>query len=701
MTRFRALVGRYAGRFAVAGLLFALGVGVGAIAFALQPPVSGDVGPGSVEIDPSLRPGDTVVDLPPLGQVRADSHRGPLGFDARVDRIDLDRAGDVAMDADPANALRDQVESDLRPLIAALARQSFVVALIAGAGLALVLPRRRWRYALATVAGSVGFVAVAGGVAAVTFEPSAFDHPEFEGALAAAPDILSTVQRHIDDVSVVEGRLAALSDRVVGLYRSVDGSAGPTTADTVILHVSDIHSNPVGIELVEETARRFDVDAIIDTGDLTSFGAPIEKVVVDRISTIATPYYVVPGNHDADSIREALVAAGVEVLDPGVADVEGIKILGMGDPTFTADNKVSDDVFEDNLLEAGDELRRLVRRERPDVVAVHNVKQMEASFGSVAVGLAGHLHKPGLSLRRRQRRARGGQRGSDRRRGASSPTRTCRTRCSSCSSRTTGSWRWTGSRSRGPMAPSASSGSSSTRIASRAIPTRPSRRACSTDWDGVRRLGDRRSGGGGDDAVDQPGRRGRGDLAVLDDLAQRRNRIVVVEPLGVVVVDVSRRLVDRQRPVARLEGDARRVVEVDRADEAVVDHVGDLAVVFLESPLQVFEGGFVGEVEREVVELAGLRIRDAGGLREGVEILARVLEERHRLTGPDAEEVVLEVGVADRGDDLGPQHAVPEAGRRVHVVGDQGEVVDPSPRGIRRRSHEVIVRRISKDCTCK
>lgn len=396
-SRFRAFIRRHARSAAVAVALVALGVAAGAIAFALQPPVEGDVGPGKVAIDPSLRPGDTVVDLPPLGQIRADSHRGPLGFDARVDRIDLDRAGAVAQGEDPAGTLRGQVEDDLTPLLVRLARQSVVVALVAGVAAALVLPRRRWRYAAATVVGSVGFVAVAGGAAAISFDPDSFDQPEFEGALAAAPDIISTVQRHIDDVEVVEGRLEALSERVVGLYRSVDGSAGPTTADTVILHVSDLHSNPVGIQLVDETAKRFDVDAIIDTGDLTSFGAPIEEVVVDRVSRIRTPYYVVPGNHDADSIREALAAAGVAVLDePTVIEIEGIEILAMGDPTFTADNKMSDEVFEENLIESGKELQRAVRRFRPDVVAVHNAKQMRDSYGLFDVGLAGHIHHPDL-----------------------------------------------------------------------------------------------------------------------------------------------------------------------------------------------------------------------------------------------------------------------------------------------------------------
>ncbi len=378
--------------------LVVLGVGAGVVAFALQPPVSGTVGPGSITIDPSLRAGDTVVDLPPLGQIRADTHRGPFGFDARVDRIDFDRAGVVVHDKDPVAMLRSEVEADLRPLLWRLARQSAIAALVAGLLAGLVLPVRRMRNVGLVVAGSVGFVALAGAVTVRSFDPDSFDQPKFEGALAAAPDVINTVQRHIVNVNVVEGRLQALSDHVVGLYRSVEGDAPPAAGDTVILHVSDLHSNPVGIQLVEDTAHQFGVDAILDTGDLTSFGASFEELVVDRIAKIVdVPYYVVPGNHDSKAMRAALAGAGIEVLDPGVVEIGGIKILGLGDPTFTADNHVSTPRYERNLAASAERVRRLIRVQHPDVVAVHNPRQLDASLGRFEVGLAGHLHRPSVS----------------------------------------------------------------------------------------------------------------------------------------------------------------------------------------------------------------------------------------------------------------------------------------------------------------
>ena len=374
----------------------ALGSLAGAVSFAVQPDTVGAVGPGSVTIDVGVRSSETAVDLPPLGRLVADSHRGPVGFDVRVDRIDLARAGalagELARGSDPAQRLRADIDDDMAPLLRSLVLRSLAVAVAAGVVVGLLLPRRRPAYVAVTTLGSVGFVVVAGAMAFASFSPTAFDQPRFEGSLAAAPDIINTVQRHIDEVGVVESRLEALSARLVGLYRSVEGT-GPSLTDTTLLHVSDLHSNPVGIELVEQTAQRFDVDAIVDTGDLTSFGASLEQLVVQRISRIDVPYYVVPGNHDHGTIRRALVDAGVEVLDPGLAQVGDIRILGIGDPSFTADNRLDRDDYNARLEAASDALEQRVRATRPDVVAVHNSRQLEGALGTFDVGIAGHTHR--------------------------------------------------------------------------------------------------------------------------------------------------------------------------------------------------------------------------------------------------------------------------------------------------------------------
>ncbi|HEX4901277.1 MAG TPA: metallophosphoesterase [Acidimicrobiales bacterium] len=396
MPRLRQLLRRHGAAAAVLTGCLVLGLVAGALGLALQPDVHGPLGPGQVTVDVAVRPSRTALDLPPLGRLVADSHQGPVGIDVRVDRLDLGQVGSLATEltrgSDPAARVRDDIDGDMRPLLRSLAVRSLLTAVAAGVVAGLVLPRRRRRYVAATTVGSVGFVAVAGLLTFTSFSPRAFDEPRFEGSLAVAPDIIGTVQRHIDDVSVVESRLEALSERLVGLYQAVE-TGGPAFSDVTILHVSDLHSNPVGLELVSQTAERFEVDAIVDTGDLTSFGVTVEQLTVQRVARLDVPYYVVPGNHDHPLIRRALVEAGVEVLDGRVVDIGGIRVLGVGDPTYTADNRLPDDRFDRAIERSAEDVRRWTRSARPDVVAVHNPRQLGESLGELDVGIAGHTHR--------------------------------------------------------------------------------------------------------------------------------------------------------------------------------------------------------------------------------------------------------------------------------------------------------------------
>src|SRR5690606_27856544 len=101
----------------------------------------------------------------------------------------------------------------------------------------------------------------------------AFGEPRFEGELARAPAIVSAVERGVGDLDVVRGRVETLAQRLADLYAVSAGALpGGAPGETAILHVSDLHLNPLGAQLVVELAEAFDVDAVLDTGDVTTFG---------------------------------------------------------------------------------------------------------------------------------------------------------------------------------------------------------------------------------------------------------------------------------------------------------------------------------------------------------------------------------------------------------------------------------------------
>ena len=166
-----------------------------------------------------------------------------------------------------------------------------------------------------------------------------------------------------------------------------------------ILHVSDIHSNPLAIEIVQRLAERFDVAAVLDTGDLTSFGYPIESQLGNLIAQIDRPYLFVPGNHDSDTNRTAVAQyPNVQLLDGEVVDIDGVDILGVADPTFTASNEVDDEEAAEIKNDFAPAVERLVEREDPDVLAVHDRRIGIDAFGAVPLVVSGHFHEQSESI---------------------------------------------------------------------------------------------------------------------------------------------------------------------------------------------------------------------------------------------------------------------------------------------------------------
>ncbi|MGH9182340.1 MAG: metallophosphoesterase family protein [Acidimicrobiales bacterium] len=357
--------------------------------------VAGTVGPGTVEVGArAATSGTTVLDLPPLGRVTGATHGAPVRLRIRIDELDLEALAPVLARPRPERALRDEIEAGLPPLLRRLTARAAVAGLVVGGLVGAVVSHRRWWLAGAGAAGGVLVVAVVLGLTWRSFDPVAFDEARFEGALARAPAVLES----LEDLDAVRGRLQALSQQVAGLYAATE--LDPVVGETLVLHVSDVHLNPLGLELVEQLARSFDVDAVLDTGDLTSFGNPLEARITDVLAGIGVPYLLVPGNHDSPANRAAIADSGVvTVLEDEVEEVAGVAILGVADPTFTADNLTSTAEATAIKRRRGPEVAALVRRERPDVLAVHDPVLAEEAVGSVPVVAAGHTHRRSLEER--------------------------------------------------------------------------------------------------------------------------------------------------------------------------------------------------------------------------------------------------------------------------------------------------------------
>ncbi|MFC3690231.1 metallophosphoesterase family protein [Aquipuribacter hungaricus] len=388
-----------AGRVVCAALLGVAAAGTAVVGFG---GVDADVGPLTAQLHVVLSPGGgTEVDLAPLGRIDLPTHAGPLGLRARVEDVRAGEVGAFVEQGLTSGQAREQVTADLRTAVEDLAVRCALVGLLAAVG-ACALVFRRWR----PVAVGAGAAAVALGICAVvataTFRTGAVTEPTFTGLLTRAPAVISAVADTGDAAEAHARRLGELTGDIAQLYTVLSEPEDDPPSDAVrVLFVSDIHNNPAAYEVMSTLVERFDVAAIIDSGDSTDLGTPAENPLHTAKSGFGVPYVWVRGNHDSNRTQEYMVTLpGVTVLDDGaITEVAGLRIAGTGDPEFTPVKQLQVDTgSEQELAGAGAALAEAVQASaaagRPvHLAVVHEPRMAGPLHGVVPLVLDGHVHQ--------------------------------------------------------------------------------------------------------------------------------------------------------------------------------------------------------------------------------------------------------------------------------------------------------------------
>jgi len=389
------------------GLVSIGGVIIGTMLFAHA---GTNVGPFRAEmsISPSIL-GGTEVDIPPLGSLHLDSHDGPIHL--KVNLAALDQSRTEALIDDPAaiSSAGENAVEDVRLGVMRLAVRTLGIAVLSALLLSALIFRNTRRVAAAGVTALLATGASLG-LAAVTLRPGSIAEPRYEGLLVNAPAVVGDARRIADNYGRYADQLQQIVSNVSRLYTTVSSlpvyePAGNTTR---ILHVSDLHLNPSSWGLIRTVVQTFDIDAVVDTGDMVDWGSNAETNYVTAIPSVGVPYIYVRGNHDSALIQSAVARQrNAVVLDDAVTTIDGLTIAGIGDPEFTPDKSTTtpadaadDDPSASPLYQAGVTLATTIDQSKTkvDIAMVHDPAMAAPLNGKVPLILAGHLHHREVSI---------------------------------------------------------------------------------------------------------------------------------------------------------------------------------------------------------------------------------------------------------------------------------------------------------------
>nr|WP_296067537.1 metallophosphoesterase [uncultured Actinoplanes sp.] len=368
-----------------------------------------NVGPFRAEmsITPSFS-GGTEVDIPPLGSLHLDSHDGPIHLNVNLGSLDQSRTEALIDDPAAISSAGQNAVDDVRTGVMRLGVRALGIAVLSALALAAVIFRNVRRVA---EAGLTALVVTGGslGLAAGTLRPDSIAEPRYEGLLVNAPAVVGDARRIADNYGRYADQLQQIVSNVSRLYTTVSSlpvyePAGNTTR---ILHVSDLHLNPSSWGLIRTVVQTFDIDAVVDTGDMVDWGSAAETGYVSSIPSVGVPYIYVRGNHDSMAIQNAVARQrNAIVLDNAVTTIDGVTIAGIGDPEFTPDKSETppandaDEPEVTPLVRSGQTLADTIRQHGTpvDVALVHDPAMAQPLSGVVPLVLAGHLHHREVSI---------------------------------------------------------------------------------------------------------------------------------------------------------------------------------------------------------------------------------------------------------------------------------------------------------------
>lgn len=343
----------------------------------------------------SLR-GETIIKVPPIGEIKAKTHQIPVSITISLENIYLDEIKEILAEGPKQNKLIEDAKVVLNREIRKFVTITLALGFAGGLFGLLVIQRRSLKELLA--GGFIGLVVVSVLLFGVyrTYDTEKFRNPEYTGMIKAAPWMIGLVEESLVTFNTWGKEMRGIANNLYGMFQRVENlqAMGQGDGEVKILHVSDIHNNPASFDFMSQVVKSFGVDFIIDSGDMSDFGTPLESAMLGKVQKLEVPYIFIPGNHETPAIvSELKKIPNVTVLDGKVKKVRGLSIAGVEDPSSNSgDYRVSG---ESKIREVTGRMEDIITNSgtNPDIVVIHNPRIASGFWGKVPVVLSGHDHQ--------------------------------------------------------------------------------------------------------------------------------------------------------------------------------------------------------------------------------------------------------------------------------------------------------------------
>lgn len=278
--------------------------------------------------------GGTQLSIPPVGSVTARTHPLPVRIEVSLREVEL-QAFSTVLDGVASGAFLPNLGHEL-------SRQAslYIISLmgatgVLAAGMALVFNFRHRRHLILVFAAGVVVVGILASGVYATYDVTAFDQYSLDGPVADFPDAWQVMQQGMDQLEELRRQMQLLGSHLMGLYEQWGSSGGPGRfgeEEFTLLVISDVHNNVPALDFVRGMIGSYPVRAVVDLGDLTDWGTPVEARIVEQIEQMNIPYIFVPGNHETPLVVQEMASLDNVTVLEGTYAMDDLVLVAYPDP---------------------------------------------------------------------------------------------------------------------------------------------------------------------------------------------------------------------------------------------------------------------------------------------------------------------------------------------------------------------------------